>query len=126
MLLLGKTDSEGVVTASKRIAGFGGTVELETEMYAALSALLEDPVNYGLFVMDCDAFGGIEAGMKAFAMLGMLRAQMPVILISKDCAVQTFPEDRSAPIQLRAPLSAVSLRVGFEHALRERRLWRAA
>jgi hypothetical protein len=40
--------------------------------------------------------------------------------------VQVFPEDRSAPILLRAPLSAVSLRVGFEHALRERRLWRAA
>jgi hypothetical protein len=30
------------------------------------------------------------------------------------------------PVTLRAPVSAVSLRVGFEHALRDRLAWRAA
>jgi len=43
-----------------------------------------------------------------------------VILVSRDCPNQVFPAERRAPIVLRAPLSAVSLRVGFEHALRDR------
>ncbi len=49
-----------------------------------------------------------------------------MILISRDCAAQVFPDDPLDAVQLRAPLSAVSLRVGFEHALRERMFWRAA
>ena len=45
-----------------RIAGLGGAVEVETEIYAALAAVIDDPMGYGLFVMDCDGLGGGEAG----------------------------------------------------------------
>ncbi len=103
-----------------------GLLKSETEVFTALEAVIDDPAGYGLFIMDCDAFGGLEAGLKAFATLGLTKARVPVILISKECGEQTFPEDRSAPIILRSPLSAVSMRVGFEHALRDRFMWRAA
>ncbi len=112
--------------AAKRMAGFGGLVEAEYELFSALEAIIEDPQGYGLFAMECDGMGGLEAGRRAFALLRGAGVTVPVILISSECVEQVFPEDRTAPILLRSPLSAVSMRVGFEHALRERLLWRAA
>lgn len=126
VMLLAPDDSIGAVGITERLAGFGGRVERETELFTALEALIDDPAGYGLFVMDCEGFGGLELGLKAFSMLGELKARMPVILVSRDCTSQVFPENRNAPILLRAPLSAVALRVGFEYALRERTLWYAA
>lgn len=110
----------------KRILGLGGQVEVETEVYSALSAMIDDPMGYGLFVMDCDGFGGPEAGSRAASTLMAAQARVPVILVSADLAAQTFPQERTQPTCLRAPISAVSLRVGFEHALRDRLMWRAA
>jgi len=95
-------------------------LEHSQEMYEALEAVIEDPAGYGLFVLDCDDFGGIEAGRKAVTMMGELAQRLPVILISKECQEQSFPQGRGAATMLRAPLSSVSLRVGFEHALRDR------
>ncbi|MFZ1483159.1 MAG: hypothetical protein WAT25_20560 [Paracoccaceae bacterium] len=109
-----------------RIAGLGGAVEVETEIYAALAAVIDDPMGYGLFVMDCDGLGGGEAGERAVATLAAVNSRVPLILISGEHATQVFPQQREAPVRLRAPLSAVSLRVGFEHALRDRLMWRAA
>lgn len=109
-----------------RIAGLGGMVEVETELYAALSAIIDDPMGYGLFVMDCDSLGGADAAVCAMTTLAAVKARVPVILISKDHQAQVFPQVKEAPVCLRAPLSAVSLRVGFEHALRDRLMWRAA
>ena len=106
-----------------RIAGLGGILETETEVYAALSAIIDDPMGYGLFVMECDGLGGAEAGARAAATLAAVKSRVPVILISHDYAAQVFPQEREAPICLRAPMSAVSLRVGFEHALRDRLMW---
>lgn len=117
LLVTGQPDT-GVIM--RRLAGLGGQVELSHELFEGLSAVLDDPAGYGLLVLDCDSLGGVPAGMKAFAMLGETARRLPVILISSECVKQTFPEDRSAPILLRAPLSAVSARVGFEHALRDR------
>jgi hypothetical protein len=88
--------------------------------------MIDDPMGYGLFVMDCDALGGVEAGMRAAATLAAVQSRVPVILISREFSAQVFPQDRDAPVCLRAPMSAVSLRVGFEHALRDRLMWRAA
>ena len=95
-------------------------MELTGDLFVGLEAAIEDPADYGLFVIDCDAIGGLDAGRRAFAMLADVARRLPVILISKECQQQAFPEDRYAPIVLRSPLSAVSMRVGFEHALRER------
>ncbi len=126
VLLLSAAESVGGRTTANRIAGFGGLVETQTEMFAALEALIDDPQGYGLFIIDCDGMGGIEAGRKAFSMLGEQTCRLPVILISRECTEQMFPDDRTAPILLRAPVSALSMRIGFDHALRERISFRAA
>jgi hypothetical protein len=52
--------------------------------------------------------------------------RVSVILVSSECRDQRFPQERTAPVVLRAPMTAVSLKVGYEHALRERFLYQAA
>ncbi len=126
VMLLTAAESVTGRTTANRIAGFGGLVETQTEMFAALEALIDDPQGYGLFIIDCDGLGGIEVGRKAFSMLGEQTCRLPVILTSRECAEQMFPDDRNAPIMLRAPVSARSMRIGFDHALRERISFRAA
>lgn len=115
-------------TMGRRLAGLGARVDVVDELFSALSDLIDDPAGYGLFVVDCDSanVGGLEAAQRAIKMLGDVAQRVPVILVSSKCRDQRFPQDRAAPVVLRAPLSAVSLKVGFEHALRERRLYQAA
>ena len=122
LLLTGESESALV----KRIAGLGGSVEVETEVFSALAAIIDDPMGYGLFVIDCDGLGGTDVGQRAAATLVAERLRVPVILISGDLDEQVFPQDKDIPVQLRSPLSSISLRVGFEHALRDRLIWRAA
>ena len=112
--------------AEARLSALGGQVDIETELFTALAAMIDDPLGYSIFVMHVDGFGGLEAGMQAFRVLRAAEVRIPVILVSGECTEQTFPEERSAPIKLQAPLSMVSLRVGFEHALHDRVIWRAA
>ena len=120
-------DSEALENPFRhRLASLGSAIELTADLFIGLEAAIDDPAGYGLFVIDCDSIGGIEAGRRAFGMLGETAHRLPVILISKDCQQQQFPEDRRAPILLRAPLSAISMRVGFEHALRERLVMRVS
>jgi hypothetical protein len=126
VLFLAEDGTKATQAAAQRIAGFGGLIEQHAEVFTALEAMIDDPVGYALFIMDCDAFGGLEHGRKAVAMLRGAGGRVPVILVSRDCGEQVFPDDRAAPILLRAPLSAVSLRVGYEHALRDRVIWKAA
>ena len=118
VMLVTPEGTDGLV--ARRLAGLGGQVECQGELFTALSQLIDDPYGYGLCVVDCDAFDGLAAVRQACAKLGEEAARVPVILVSRDCPSQIFPADRHAPIVLRAPLSAVSLRVGFEHALRDR------
>lgn len=102
----------------KRISGLGCRIEQEDELFAALDKLLTDPAGYGLFIMDADAFGGLASGHRAFRLLGDVATRVPMIIFSSECQEQVFPDSRESPTVLRAPLSAVSLRAGFEHALR--------
>lgn len=103
-----------------RLAGLGGKVEMTDDLFVGLEAVIEDPAGYGLCVIDCDAFGGLAAGRRAHALLIDVARRVPVILLSKDCIAQEFPEERGEAVVLRAPTSGISLRVGFEHALRDR------
>lgn len=105
---------------ARRIAGLGGSVLVQDELYYALGMLLDDPRCAQMLVIDCDAFGGMEQGRRAFATLADDHAQVPVVLISAQCPEQVFSDGREAPIILRAPVSAVSLRVAFEVAFRWR------
>ncbi len=103
-----------------RLAGLGGVIERQEELYSALDAIIESPRDFGLVVIDCDSFGGLERGQRAVGLLGEAAGKVPVILVSRDCTHQQFPQDRAMATVLRAPLSSVALRVGFEHALRDR------
>ncbi len=126
VLLLTSEAESGQI--GRRLAGLGGKVDVVEELFSALSDLIDDPAGYGLFVVDCDSLtvGGLDAAMRSMQMLGEVAQRVPVILISTECREQRFPSDRSAPTVLRAPLSAVSLKVGFEHALRDRLMYQAA
>ncbi len=103
-----------------RLAGLGGKVEMADDLFVGLEAVIDDPAGYGLCVIDCDAFGGLAAGRRAHALLADVARRVPVILVSKDCTAQEFPEERGEAVVLRAPTSGIALRVGFEHALRDR------
>ena len=107
---------------SLRLEALGARVETSPELYTALSEIMDDPSGAGLFVVDCDTIGceGPEAVRRALGVLAETRRSLPVILISAHIRQQSFPEERGQPVLLRAPLSAVSLKVGFEHALRDR------
>ena len=107
---------------AEKLAGLGGRVEVEADVFTAI----DDAMGYGLFVVECDAYGGLEEGRKILSMLRKSSVEIPAILLSSECPEQMFPSDQNGPIVLRAPLSAVALRVGFEHALRERLVYRAA
>jgi CheY-like chemotaxis protein len=125
-LLLTSEGETGMV--GLRLASLGARVDVVDELFEALSDLIDDPTGYALFVVDCDApnVGGLEAAQRAMKMLGDVTQRVSVILISSECHDQRFPQDRTAPVVLRAPMSAVSMKVGYEHALRERLLYQAA
>jgi hypothetical protein len=105
-----------------RLEALGARVETRDELYAALSDILDDPLDVGLFVVDCDTIGAesAETVRRALHVISQTGRHIPMILISREFTRQSFPEDRIQPVELRAPLSAVSLKVGFEHALRDR------
>lgn len=126
VLLLSSEGETGMV--GRRLASLGARVDVVDELFGALSDLIDDPTGYALFVVDCDgaSVGGLEEAHRAMKMLGEVRQRVSVILMSRECRDQRFPQDRTAPVVLRAPMSAVSLKVGFEHALRERLLYQAA
>jgi hypothetical protein len=107
---------------ARRLEALGARVETRDELYTALSDILDDPQGLGLFVVDCDTIGmeGAQTVRRALHVISETRRAIPMILISRDFPRQSFPEDRFDPVQLRAPLSAVSLKVGYEHALRDR------
>jgi hypothetical protein len=117
--------ASGSAQLADRLARLGGTVEVEEEIYAALAALHDDPQGWGLLVIDAGGVALAEA-QRLSALARTVRAMLPVIILSSEVAGQVFPEDPAGPILLRAPASAVSLRVGVEHALRGRLLWAAA
>ncbi|GLS85470.1 hypothetical protein GCM10010873_04430 [Cypionkella aquatica] len=104
----------------RRLAGLGGKVEMAEDLFVGLEAVIDDPAGYGLFVIDCDAIGGIDAGRRAQGLMVDVVRRVPIILISSECSVQEFPEERGQAVVLRGPASGLSLRVGFEHALRDR------
>jgi hypothetical protein len=109
-----------------KLARLGGAVEAEPEAFMALSMVMDDPQGYGLFVIDADGLGSGNEAQRICSLLKGAFPRLPVIIIGGNTVAQSFPEDIAHPVRLRAPVSSVSLRVGFEHALRERLMWEAA
>lgn len=110
------TEADKAGPTSARLSGLGAQVHVQPQLYDALSVLIDDPRDADMLVIDCDAYGGLEMGRRAFAILAEAGLRLPVILISQDCGEQSFPNGREAPFVLRAPVSAVALRVAFESA----------
>ena len=106
----------GCDVTDRRLAGLGVVIAAQGGLYDVLAEVLDDPRGADLLVLDCDTIGGIDAGRRAFCILADAKVRMPVILISSDCVEQTFPVTREAPFMLRAPLSAVALRLALEAA----------
>lgn len=122
VMLTGATENS---TVADKLARLGGAVEAEPEAFMALSMVMDDPNGYSLFVIDADGLGGNHEAQRICGLLKGAFPRLPVIIVGGGVGAQSFPEDIEHPVRLRAPVSSVSLRVGFEHALRERMLWAA-
>lgn len=109
-------------TIARQLARLGNHVTVEAQMYDALAQLVDDPRAAQMLVIDCDAYGGLDAGRRGFAILGGPSLRVPVILISASCVEQTFSQGSFAPTILRAPVTAVALRVAFDAAFGARRV----
>ena len=117
--MLVASDAGGDVS-EKRLAGIGAQVHRAGDIYTALSAVIDDPGYYDMLVVECDALGGVAEARRIVKLMGETMVRVPVILITSDCQTQSFALARHEPTVLRAPLSAVSMRVAFEHVMRHR------
>jgi hypothetical protein len=113
------TDQPEGQTAS-RLASYGSLVETEAALPAALSNLLEDRIGFDLFVMDCDAFGGISAAERAIAALIAADARMRVMLVSAEFDTPAYPLGRRSAVCLPDAVPEGDFRYGFDHVLRDR------
>ncbi len=113
------TDRPRGLTAC-RLASYDCLVETEDEFFAALSSLLDDPMGYDLFVMDCDAFGGVQAAERAIATLIAADAKMRVMLLSSEFDIPAYPLGRRSAVCLPDAVSEAGFRQGFDHVLRDR------
>ena len=104
--------------SARRLAGLGARIECCGDLYTALSVVMEDPGLADLLVVDCDGLGGLAEVRRIVRLMGEVAERAPVILVSAEATEQTFSMARLEPTILRAPLSAVALRVAFEHVLR--------
>lgn len=116
MLLTDQTDGR----TGQRLAGYGSIVEVTDELDDAVTAILEDPIGYDLFVMDCDGFGGIAGAEQAISTLIAGEAKMRVMLVSREFDVPAYPLGRRTAVCLPEDVSDASFRIGFDHVLRDR------
>ena len=80
------------------LGSLGGQVKTVDEVFTASSHLLDDLIDYGLFVVDCDTatLGGLAESKRILGIMGDPVGRVPVILVPQDCVDQHFPEDRMA------------------------------
>ena len=70
VLLLSEAATSAAV--AHRLGALGVRVDVISELFTALSAVIEDPSGYALLVIDCDSagIGGLEGGRRAIHRLG--------------------------------------------------------
>lgn len=110
--------SEGLT--ARRLAQYGSLVDVAEELDEALAAILDDPLGYDLFVMECDGFGGIAGAEQAISTLIAGDARMRVMLVSREFDVPAYPLGRRTAVCLPEDVSESSFRIGFDHVLRDR------
>jgi hypothetical protein len=104
----------------RRLASYGSLVDTADALEEAVSAVLEDPFGYDLFVMDCDSFGGVEGAERAISALISGGARMRIMLVSRDFDVPAYPLGRRTAVCLPEDVGEESFRIGFDHVLRDR------
>lgn len=104
----------------QRLADYGSVVDVADDLDDAVAAILDDPFGYDLFVMDCDAFGGIAGAELAISTLIAGDAKMRVMLVSREFDVPAYPLGRRTAVCLPEDVSDASFRIGFDHVLRDR------
>jgi hypothetical protein len=116
MLLTDATDGR----TKRRLSDFGSLVDVSNVLEEAIASILDDPMGYDLFVMDCDAFGGITGAEQAISSLIAGAARMRVMLVSREFDVPAYPLGRRSAVCLPEDVSDASFRIGFDHVLRDR------
>lgn len=116
MLLTDRPDGP----TAQRLAAYGSLIDVEYGVLSALSAILDDPMGFDLFVMDCDAFGGVEAAEHAISKLIAAEARMRVMLISREFDIPAYPMGLRTAVCLPDNVSETGFRRGFDHVLRDR------
>lgn len=119
-VMLLSNDGEGL--SARRLVEYGSLVDCKNELYAALASVIDDPMGYDLFVMDCDDFGGIEAAERAVATLIAAEARMRIILVSREFDAPVYPMGLRTAVCLPSSGSDHSFRFGLDHVLRDRRV----
>jgi len=104
----------------QRLADYGSVVDVADGLDGAVTAILDDPFGYDLFVMDCDGFGGIAGAEQAISSLIAGDAKMRVMLVSREFDVPAYPLGRRTAVCLPEDVSDTSFRIGFDHVLRDR------
>ncbi|WP_137111539.1 hypothetical protein [Rhodobacter sp. SY28-1] len=104
----------------QRLVEYGSLVDATDDLHDAVATILRDRVGYDLFVMDCDAFGGIAGAEQAISALIAGDAKMRVMLVSREFDVPAYPLGRRTAVCLPEDVSDASFRIGFDHVLRDR------
>lgn len=104
----------------RRLASYGSLVDAVDVLEQAVAAILEDPMGYDLFVMDCDGFGGIQGAERAISALIAGGARMRIMLVSREFDVPAYPLGRRTAVCLPDDVGEESFRIGFDHVLRDR------
>lgn len=104
----------------QRLASYGSLVDTHDDLDDAVGAVLGDRFGYDLFVMDCDAFGGIAGAERAISALISGEAKMRVMLVSREFDIPVYPLGRRTAVCLPEDVSEASFRIGFDHVLRDR------
>ena len=112
VLLVGSSGREGYT--ARALDRFGLQPELIDTIPEAISLLQEAPSPSALLIMRCRGSMALQAGRRLWADLRRLGRARPVVLISEACQGQSFPCRSEGPIILRAPVSALALRLAFE------------
>ncbi|MGL4239140.1 hypothetical protein [Tabrizicola sp.] len=107
-------------STGQRLASYGSQVDVADDLEDAVATVLEDPLGYDLFVMDCDDFGGIAGAEKAISTLIAGGARMRLMLVSREFDVPVYPLGRRTAVCLPEDVAEESFRIGFDHVLRDR------
>lgn len=107
-----------------RLAGLGCAITIEPDVGRAMAAMAVH--HHDLLVIDAEAGGGLATARALLSLMRRSGVETPAIIVSQGVPAQAFPDDPGEPVLLRAPLSAVGLRVAVEFALRHTPLQMAA